>query len=570
MGVCRQLTIGVRGEALASAVNPLFSALTCVFPVEFRPWTNGDCHGLDALILSGQNPEEIRGAAKAGLPVFAAPAPPHSPASARSAEFRLSESSVLCACLRGHRFEEQEWESASAMPMAADDIVLASQDGKPIWLQRRIEGTDVTLVTSPLPWFTAEDHIYENFQANGFLRLLPLLQFIRNLTSEADWQSPPTPACLLVDDPSLHTRTYGHLDFHRLAVDAREQGFYVSVATVPLDSWWINRQTRELFRENAPRVSVLLHGNDHTYQELARSLPDAENLSLLAQALRRSRRLEQRYGMHVCRVMECPHGSVSVAMLEPMARLGYEAVFASTAHLLRFNPGAAFRSSLGAEHTLLEKKAVPVIPRIRAQAGWQTEVRLAAFLGQPLILAAHHWDFADQRHLAADFVRIVNSLPNVRWGTPTDVARACYQFRQKGDILHLKPGSRRVDVRIPHATRWLMIHRPWLRGTLESELLVVRTQENELFCAASSADVVGPIPVQGGAALQISSSVLNRVDCDSVLPPRLRYWPLVRKLMVEIRDRSRVPFHMWRPVRLNDTPAGKRQVAEGVNRGSAC
>ena len=543
MDVCRQFTIGVKGEGDASASNPLFPTLASLFPVEFRPWTNGDCRGLDALILSGQDLGSLRRVAAAGLPVFAALAPSPTQSLMRTDGFFLEPSPTLTASLRSHHFEERE-SILAALPALDRDDVLASQDGRPIWLRRCVEGADVTMVSWPLPYLGPDDHIYENFQTGRFLRLLSLLQFLRNLTSHADWQSPPTPACLLVDDPNLHSTVYGHLDFRRLAAEARAQQFYVSVATVPLDCWWVDRQTTDLFRENAPRISIVVHGNNHTSEELARPASELENLSLLAQALRRCRRLEQQSGIEFCRLMECPHGSVSVAMLEPMARLGYEAVFASMAHLLRCNRGTNFRASLGAEPTLLENKAVPIVPRIRALPGWQDEVRLAAFLKRPIIFAVHHWDFADQNHLPGEFAQVVNSLPDTTWATPTGVARACYQYREIGDVLHVRLSSRLVDVPIAQHVRYVVIHRPWLQEDGDPELLEIRARETQLFRAVSTADVVDPVAVQGATDLQISSSLLNRVDCDSVPSPRFRCWPLVRKLMMEVRDRSRVPVHL--------------------------
>lgn len=549
MDPCGQVTIGVQGQDITPSANPLFSVLAAAFPVQFRPWNHGNCNGFEALILADQDLGSRLDIATAGLPIFVAPAKPTSPVPSGGAEFRLEKSSALDASLRGLYFKGEAFESAATLPRLAGDDILAFQNTKPMWLRRRTQEADVTIVAWPLPRFDGEEHIYENLQPAKFLRLLPLLQFLRNLTRQADWQSPPMTACLVVDDPNFHSKRYGHLDFRRLVADAREKQFYVSIATVPLDCWWIDRQIRELFRENVPRLSILLHGNNHTYEELARPGSDPERLCLLAEALRRYQRLERLSGMEVCRVMECPHGSLSVAMLEPMARLGFEAALATTAHLLRSNRGTTFPASLGTEPTILERRAVPIIPRIRAEVGWQTEVRLSAFMRQPLILAAHHWDFASQSHLAEEFARIVNGLPNVRWASPTGVARACYQFREIGEVLHLKLGSRTVDVQVPQSVQWLMIHRPWLQGASESELLVVRAQENEFFRAVSSADVVGPIPVQGNAALQVSSSILNGVDCDSVPPPRLRCWPLVRKVMTEIRDRTCLRVNLPRRAR---------------------
>lgn len=540
--VPKKWIIGLGGYHPEDAANPLFRALENLFSVAFCSRADGDCHGLDALILAAPNLTEFAeyNHVSDRLPVLAVRAQdPPAPKETR-AGFQLERSPSLDACFRGHSFVEREFTPTIPLAAAIGDDVIATRNGTPVWLRRRTADADTTIVAWSLPAFGPEDHVYEHFQPGKFLRLLPLLQFLRNLTRQEGWQAPPTTACLLVDDPSLYSTAYGHLDFYRLAAAARQFDFYASIGMVPLSSWWISRRVIALFQANAPRLSLLIHGNNHTYKELANPSLRGDNLALLAQALRRWRRLEKLAGLEACRVMECPHGALSVAMLEPLARLGYEAVLAPTAHLLTHNRGHRFDPSLGAEPALLGCNAAPVIPRIRAEMGWQTEVRLAAFLRQPIVLATHHWDFAGGSRLAEEFAGIVNSLPGVRWASPAGIARAGYQCLQTGDILHLKLGSRLVYVSFPPSVRRLVVHRPWLRGAAEPELLAVRAQGDDLLREVSSSDVFGPIPVDGKAALEISSSILPALDCDSVPAPGLRCWPFVRKLFVEVRDRSRL------------------------------
>lgn len=542
--VPRKWIIGLGGNRAGTTANPLFRALENLFPVAFCSRADGDWHGLDALILTALHLTEFaeHNHVSAGLPVLAVRA--HDPSAPREsrARFHLDMSPSLDACLRGRSFVEREFTPMLPLPAAAGDDVIATREGMPVWLRRRTADADTTLVAWSLPAFGPEDHVFEHFQAGKFLRLLPLLQFLRNLTCQEDWQAPPSPACLLIDDPSLYSTAYGHLDFCRLAAAAWQLDFYASIATVPLDNWWISRRVIELFRTNAPRLSLVLHGNNHTYEELAHPPSNSDHLALLAQALRRWRRLERLPGLEACRVMECPHGALSVTLLEPLARLGYEAVFATAAHLLRHNRNHTFHPSLGAEPALLGRNAAPVIPRIRAEDGWQTEVRLAAFLRQPIVLAVHHWDFAKRSQLVEDFVGIVNSLPGVRWASPAGIARTSYQYRQTGGVLHLKLGSRLVRASIPPSVQHVVVHRPWLCGAPEPEpeLLTVRAQGIDVLREVSSADRSGPIPAHGLAELEISSSILAPIDRDSVPAPRLRCWPLMRKLIVEVRDRSRL------------------------------
>ena len=535
---CRRFAIGVVGESEAPSGLRLFTTLASIFPVDFRSCIESDCDGLDAVVVLGLDPERIRMAASTGLPVFAVAAQPSTAAARKSTRIRFGDDAALSACWRGYCCEVRDSAIGSALEEAVGDVVLAWQDGVPIWTQRRVVGVNVMMAALPLPLFTERDFIHDYLWPSELLHLLPLLQFLRNLTRAEDWQSPPTPACLVVDDPNLHLRTYGYLDFQRLADDAWAQNFFVSIAMVPLDSWWIGREVREIFRQNAPRISILLHGNNHTYEELACPASEAEILSLLSEALRRMERLENEAGMEVCRVMECPHCAIAEDRLEPMAKLGYEAALASTAYFLKFNPDVRFRSELGAEPTLLTEKAVPILPRIQVYADWETDVRLAAFLRQPMFLATHHWDFAHGSHVVQDFAEIVNSLPDVCWASPKGAARACYQFRQVGDVLHIKLGSRLVDVAVGRGMRKVVVHRPWLHGKDESELMVLRGESKELFRAVSSAAVIGPISLDESTVLELSSSLLDKVDSNSVSAPPRRYWPLVRRFMAEVRDRS--------------------------------
>jgi hypothetical protein len=144
------------------------------------------------------------------------------------------------------------------------------------------------------------------------------------VTSEVGWEPPPTRATFIVDDPNLHWWSYGFVDFRRIADDAREQGYHLAVATIPLDAWLVHPGVARVFRERRDELSLLLHGNDHTRGELEWP-PTAEDATVVvAEALRRIHVLERRARLGVSRLMVAPHNRCSEQVMRAMVRTGFE------------------------------------------------------------------------------------------------------------------------------------------------------------------------------------------------------------------------------------------------------
>ena len=152
--------------------------------------------------------------------------------------------------------------------------------------------------------------------------MLPLILFLRTLTEDQRWEQPPLQACFMFDDPNLHWRTYGFVDFAQIAAHAQMHNYHVCFATIPLDTWFVHKPTALLFQQYRDQLSLLIHGNDHIAQELARPYSDEELNRNLRQALRRIDEFERRSGVEVSKVMAPPHGACSESTLGEMAHLG--------------------------------------------------------------------------------------------------------------------------------------------------------------------------------------------------------------------------------------------------------
>src|ERR1700730_9950386 len=177
--------------------------------------------------------------------------------------------------------------------------------------------------------------------------MLPLLHFLRMLLGPDSWPAPAPRASFIIDDPNLHHRSYGYIDFEKLANHAAAHNYHATIATVPLDAWYFDRKVFDLFQNHKKHISLMMHGVNHVADELARSYQEQDALSLLATGLRRIAALESRSGVSVARLMAAPHGAFSEFIADLMVRLGYEGACVSVGSLLRWNPEKTWPANLG-------------------------------------------------------------------------------------------------------------------------------------------------------------------------------------------------------------------------------
>lgn len=528
--------VGVTGDSPDSGHQLLLAALAELYPVEFHRIVPSGYRGLDALVVLDGDPGKALGAAADGLPSLVAGEQPGSPKAIVPGEVRFGTSEVLDDCLRNQVMVCGESNRPSVLMAQPGDEIVASMGGQPVWLARpRGKGT-CQIAGASLPFMREKELLFRYFNEDRFLPLLPVMNFLRQLVTDIDWQSASLFACLVFDDPSLYRPSYGHLNFRRLADLATKHNFFVSVATIPLDAWWVNRRVAETFRSFSPRLSILIHGNDHTLCDMLLRNDGASCLAVAAQALRRMERLEQRHRLEVVRIMEPPHGAIADRMFPQLLALGYEATLVTTRLLVLHNPAAAWPASFGLDRSQIVGGGLPVIPRIKMSPRWRNGVLLAAFLRQPIVVVLHHGDAADGYETLVEVAGMINQLKGVTWASPLGIARSNYTELRREEELNIKAYSRRILLVVPPGVKSLCIHRPWLQGG-NTEELIIRNSGREIF-RASGPGILGPIPVESPCELEVYCPPANPIDHRTVRAPRLRCWPVARKVFMEARDRS--------------------------------
>lgn len=517
----------------------LLNALHRLVPVNFKDCSNlAACvQGHDVLSLSGED-RVLGEMSKSGLRCFHVANRVAEPRSENAGEpVRFGVSECLDKFLRGRRVQHQAVPNLSGVRTEPGDEVLAVYGEKPVWVLRRSGGSAVQIVSAGLPQLTGSEKPFDYLNGYHFIQLLPLLHFLREVTSELGWTRPPLRACFTFDDSNLHWLSYGFLSYPELIQQARKDRFHVTFATVPLDGWGLHSRTVRLFKENPEQLSLMIHGNNHTRDELGQARTLDGHLQLMAQSLCRIERLERATGLHVNRVMVPPFEALSVGAMVAMLALGFEGASLSPWSLRYWNPERAWPAGFGIEIAEMTDGGFPVLARYQLSDACEGPAVISAFLGLPIVLVEHHKAVARGIELLSHAASVINSLGDVRWCSTETMLRSNYLSRWEGTTLWMKPYSCRVELQVPHGISSVVVAPMGDTddGGLADFALICNRRDGEdgKVWIRSGA----PISVLEGDGIRLISTKLGTIDYRQLKKPKSSVWPLSRRLLCEVRDR---------------------------------
>lgn len=455
--------------------------------------------------------------------------------SVKEQEVLFSNSRLLPPLLRGKRIVVDEPSPDAALPYEGE--VLASIDGRPVWTTRSEGGIRHDTLLQALPWVEDDDRLFEHVKGRHFFRLVPIIEWLRSISDWGQWKKPPPRACFMFDDPNLHALSYGHLSFPTLARQGCRHPYHTSFATIPIDQYYVNPKAARLFRQCASQLSLLVHGNDHIHRELDHGEPPSHQAARIRQVLARVQKLEVLGGVRVARVMAPPHGAFSTSMMRACAEAGFEAACVSWGSIWSSNRELEWTRRLGADAGAVVE-GLPILPRFRLAEGIENQILLSAYLEQPIIPVGHHWDVADGIDLLSHLADFINGLGEVRWENLTSMARTNYWWREAGDVLEVRPFSRRFDVYVPEGFRCLELRAPWLEDGFTVRGALVGKESAALPCEKMTNDSWS-IPVAGPCKVAVSVDVGVKASGigEGVRLPAYSVGPLLRRVLAESRDR---------------------------------
>lgn len=525
----RVATVGVIPPAAMSQRRRFFAALEETLPVRFEPRRSSEAGGLDAAIVFGEPGVEAPSGCPSGVLIVNRAAHQR-----HIGDVWFTSQDFIDRRLRGQSMTEHRALGPALDVEGGERVLAASPDGAVWTVKAENDRTLQRLALEPdeLP---PDGSLRSNLNRGNFLASLVVLHFLRSLPAD-HWTPPPLRALFMFDDPNLHWPSYGHIDYASLATDAHANGYHVAMATVPLDAAFAHKKAVRTFHEHSDTLSLCVHGNDHTRQELLATDHESACRALAAQALRRVSAFERRTGLHVSRYVAPPHGVCSEPMARVWARFGMEGI--CCARPQPWDPRGA-----SAEQPLADwipaNHVAGGLPRFSRYPldSLRAEIILRAFLDQPIILAGHHQDVADGLDVLRETARLCRGLGVEDWGPCETIGRRNFSTRRAGSSLHVWSLANVIDVDIPNAVDTLHVRLQAPQG--EAMPLVAQVGDRVLPLERRASQLqASSIPVTSGTTTRIRISVDPVLSADREPRGRVNPSAVARRMFAEARDRG--------------------------------
>lgn len=323
-----------------------------------------------------------------------------------------------------HTFELQ--------PNGASISTLVSVNKRPCFLKIQRRETSIFLngCEDPLeidaPAATTDDLL------DRFLSFAPFLAYLRTTFSRQCWHNPRPAACVIIDDPLLQPR-YGFLNFAQLEAAVDRSCFSTTIAFIPWNFRRSNPAVARRFLRSDRRLSVCVHGCDHTGAEFGSTSPDVLR-SLARRAMRSMDMHQQLTGISHSRVMVFPQGVFSTASLKALEQEGFVAAVNTTVHPVDASSGdISYRDLMGV--AVVRYDGVPVF--MRHYPSRPARFALDLFLGRPALIVEHHSFFKSGYDTLEWYAAFINRIsPNIRWTDLDELCTSAYMTREdsSGDV----------------------------------------------------------------------------------------------------------------------------------------
>lgn len=525
-------TVAIIPAAASARYAELLAALEEAYPVRFAGSDGGEIAAARGVIVfpGGSRPQHL------SVPCLVLEAPGAEHERGASFTVELSRCGELDRALQGQRLGEHDRRPPPALSLPDRGRALALAAGRPIWTQSDPRDGDCQTASALPSELGDHEFLRDHLTAGRFWSLLPLVHFVRRIVLGGPQPAQHHRACFVIDDPNIRRSSYGYVRFPELARDAREHGYHVAVATIPLDLLLPGRGGVGVFRESRSQLSLVMHGNDHVRRELERRRSAAEAERMIRVATARVGRFEARAGIRIDRVMCPPHGGCSELTLEALRRCGLLGLAAS-----RPFPWDGFsghrRWRLGGWlPAQLAGGGIPVLPRHHLGRSLDDLV-FRAWLGQPLILYCHHADLRDGLGPFRVAAARAAELGDVRFMSLASIARASAASRVEGGVATVTVYSGDVRIRRPPAET-VRIEIPRTFGAGAGVRLAVDGAPHDVRLRADGGGSLTLANAPPGEDLRIRIVPPGHVGPATIRDWRPGVWPLARRAMTEARDRA--------------------------------
>ncbi|HXM94098.1 MAG TPA: hypothetical protein VOA64_07565 [Candidatus Dormibacteraeota bacterium] len=245
-----------------------------------------------------------------------------------------------------------------------------------------------------------------------FCRAVPIAMYLRWAFADICWIGTETRGCLIVDDPLLKPR-YGFLRFSDTLELMDSHNFTTTIAFIPWNWRRTDRQTVHQFKSHTDKLSLCVHGCDHSAGEFATRSTALLNRRIKT-ASQRMELLFQRTSLQHDNIMVFPQGMFSPEAGRALKLNGFVAAVNT-----EVAPSGSARNDTKIADlwnvAIMKYGTFPIFTRRYLTHGVEN-FAFDALLGKPCLMVAHHEVFKDRGRELMEFIGRLNSLKwNLRW-----------------------------------------------------------------------------------------------------------------------------------------------------------
>jgi len=276
-----------------------------------------------------------------------------------------------------------------------------------------------------------------------FAGAVPLLMYLKWSFREICWTTRETNACLIIDDPLLTPR-YGFLDFRELIALMNQHTFATTIAFIPWNWRRTNRAVVATFQENSERLSLCVHGCDHSGGEFA-----TRSTGLLDRKLKtaknRMNSLLAKTGLPHDRVMVFPQGAFSPEVGLALKGNGFVATVNTEVAPANTDSNETTIADLWSV-AILRYGGFPIFTRRYITHGIEN-FAFDGLLGKPCFVVAHHELFRDHGSKLSEFVVKLKSLNwNLCWRTLGNAVCRSHSIQHRDGRIRVKMFAERLII----------------------------------------------------------------------------------------------------------------------------
>jgi hypothetical protein len=216
----------------------------------------------------------------------------------------------------------------------------------------------------------------------------------------------------------------------------KQENFATNLAFIPWNYTRSQPRVAELFRKHPRRLSLSIHGCDHTKREFGHTA--AGPLFSKARASRaRMAKHRELTGIPCDNVMVFPQGVFSTAALRAIKQAGFLAAVNSTPFPVN-DPPEKLRVRDLLSPAVTRHSSLPLF--IRRYPRHVAEFALDLFLGKPALMVEHHDYFRDGCRQLETFAAQINHLSDtIYWCGLGEIARNSFLWRtDAAEIVHVQ------------------------------------------------------------------------------------------------------------------------------------